>query len=82
LNIGDFTVFNLLLSYTLPTPQLPLVKHVKFDLNIQNLFDRHYFSYYYSQIPPSPNCYYCAPAYENGLPGEPFGVNFTMTARF
>jgi iron complex outermembrane receptor protein len=75
-----FTVYNLLLSYTLPTPTLP-TKNVKFDLNIQNLFDEKYWQYYYSQIPPVNGEYYGS-AYEDGLPGEPFSVTFTVTAKF
>ena len=75
-----FAVFNLLMSYTLPTPGLP-TKHLKFDLNIQNLFDQRYYQYYYSQIPPINGEYYCC-AYEDGLPGEPFSATFSVTARF
>ena len=78
--LSDFTIFNLLLSYTLPTPGLPL-KHVKFDLNLQNLFDRRYYQYYYSQIPETNGTYTTAP-YQDALPGEPFAVTFTTTARF
>jgi len=76
-----FTVYNLLLSYTLPTPTLPVVKHVRFDLNLQNLFDERYWQYYYSQIPPV-NGEYLGGAYQDGLPGEPFSATFTVTARF
>lgn len=75
-----FTVFNLLLSYTLPTPGLPL-KNVKFDLNLQNLFNQHYWQYYYSQIPPVNGNYY-GNAYQDGLPGEPFSATFSVSARF
>ena len=75
-----FTVYNLLLSYTLPTPTLPL-KNVKFDLNIQNLFNERYWQYYYSQIPPVNGNYY-GNAYEDGLPGPPLSVTFDITARF
>jgi iron complex outermembrane receptor protein len=78
--LSAFTVYNLLLSYTLPTPSLPL-KNLKFDLNLQNLFDERYWQYYYSQIPPVNGNYY-GNAYEDGLPGEPFSVTFSVTARF
>jgi len=76
-----FTVYNLLLSYTMPTPSLPMLKNVKFDLNLQNLFNERYWQYYYSQIPPV-NGEYLGNAYEDGLPGEPFSATFTVTARF
>jgi iron complex outermembrane receptor protein len=94
--ISPFTVFNLDANYTLPTPQLPVLKHVVFDLNIQNLFDQRYFQYFYKQISPN-NCgtiksgpfiglpannYSCTPSYSDAIPGEPFAVTFTVTARF
>ncbi len=79
--LPEFAVFNLLLDYTLPTPQLAVVKHVKFELNVQNLFDERYWQYYYSQIAPTNGNYVSAP-YLDGLPGMPFSVTFTMTARF
>jgi len=83
-NLNDqlhaFTVYNLLLSYTLPTPILP-TKNLRFDLNLQNLFNERYWQYYYSQIPPV-NGLYLGNSYEDGLPGEPFSVTFTVTARF
>jgi iron complex outermembrane receptor protein len=79
--LSAFAVFNLLLSYTMPTPELPMVKHVKFDLNIQNLFDQRYYQYFYSQITPVAGAY-VGNSFNNGLPGEPFAVTFTATARF
>jgi iron complex outermembrane receptor protein len=96
--LGAFAVFNLLLSYTTPTPELPMVKHLKFDLNIQNLFDQHYYQYFYNQVTPAScppttfsgtgggvlpqSAYSCVPSFNDGLPGEPFAVTFTVTARF
>ncbi len=79
--IPEFAVFNLLLDYTLPTPQLPKIKQVKFDLNIENLFDQRYWQSYYSQITPVAGTYTGA-SFNDGLPGEPFAVTFTVTARF
>jgi iron complex outermembrane receptor protein len=94
--ISPFVIFNLDASYTLPTPELPMLKHLKFDLNIMNLFNQHYFQYFYRQISPS-TCgnftsgpfkglpqsnYSCGSLFADGLPGEPFAVIFTMTARF
>ncbi len=85
--INPFVVFSLDASYKLPTPQLPVMKSVTFDLNIQNLFDEHYYQYYYKQISPS-NCpgslgpYGCTPEFADAIPGQPFSVFFTVTARF
>ena len=94
--ISPFAIFNLDISYVLPTPYLPALKKVTFDLNIQNLFDQHYFQYFYSQISPG-NCgtitsgplkgaaannYSCTPQFEDGIPGQPFSAFFTVTARF
>jgi iron complex outermembrane receptor protein len=92
--ISPFAVFNLDASYTLPTPTMPILKKVTFDLNIQNLFDNHYFQYFFKQISPSSsgcpiskndptgNIYGCTPQFADGIPGEPFSVFFTVTARF
>jgi iron complex outermembrane receptor protein len=65
---------------------------VKFDLNIQNLFNQHFFQYYYKQVSPSAcqatasnpvaSQYNCTPEFADGIPGEPFSVFFTVTARF
>jgi iron complex outermembrane receptor protein len=94
--IAPFVTFNLDMNYKLPTPQLPALKSVTFDLNIQNLFDQRYWQYYYKQIPPA-NCgtiksgpftglaannYSCTPQFADGIPGQPFSVFFTVTARF
>jgi len=94
--ISPFAIFNLDINYVLPTPQLPVLKKVTFDLNVQNLFDQRYFQYFYSQISPA-NCgtftsgpfnglaknnYSCTPQFQDGIPGQPFSVFFTVTARF
>ena len=94
--ISPFAVFDLDLNYTLPTPQLPVLKRVVFDLNIQNLFDQRYFQYFYRQISPTGcgtfksgpfvglgiNNYGCTPEFADAIPGQPFSVFFTVTARF
>jgi iron complex outermembrane receptor protein len=91
--ISPFAVFSLDASYSLPTPQLPVLKKVTFDLNIQNLFDEKYFQYFYKQISPAAKCpvtvnnptgsiYGCGPSFTDGIPGQPFTVFFTVTARF
>jgi iron complex outermembrane receptor protein len=94
--ISPFAVFNLDLNYTLPTPYLPVIKHVVFDLNIQNLFNQFYYQYFYKQVSPT-NCgtftsgpfnglpknnYSCGAQYADDIPGQPFSVFFTVTARF
>jgi len=90
--ISPNTIFNLDVSYTMPTPQLPLLKNVTFDLNVQNLFDTHYWQYYYKQVSPASckvtatnptgNNYGCTPVFADGIPGMPAGVFFTVKARF
>jgi iron complex outermembrane receptor protein len=94
--ISPFALFNLDATYTLPTPQLPLLKHIVFDANVQNIFNQKYFQYFYSQISPAEcgtftsgpfkglqrNNYSCTPSFQDGIPGQPFGVYFTVTARF
>jgi outer membrane protein OmpA-like peptidoglycan-associated protein len=100
--ISPFVLWNLDLNYTLPTPGIMFLKKVKFDLNIQNLFNHMYFQYFYHQISPA-NCsnagnngtvpsgiykgvpltnYSCTPEFADGIPGEPFSVIFTVSARF
>jgi iron complex outermembrane receptor protein len=94
--ISPFAIFNLDASYTLPTPYLPVLKKITFDANIQNLFDNRYFQYFYKQISPG-NCgtiksgpfaglpannYSCNPSFADAIPGQPFSVFFTVTARF
>jgi iron complex outermembrane receptor protein len=90
--ISPFAIFNLDLNYKLPTPHIPTVKYVLFDLNIQNLFNQSYFQYYYKQVSPASckvtasnptgNPYGCTPQFADGIPGQPFSVFFTVTARF
>jgi iron complex outermembrane receptor protein len=94
--INPFVVFGLDASYTLPTPYLPALKKITFDTNIVNLFDQRFFQYYYKQISPAAcgfftsgpfvglqkNNYSCTPEFADGIPGQPFSVFFTVTARF
>ncbi len=94
--ISPFVIFNLDWNYTMPTPSAPFLKNVKFDLNIQNLFNHFYYQYFYKQISPN-NCpafssgpfkglpqtnYGCTPSFADALPGEPFAATFTITAHF
>ena len=90
--ISPFAIFNLDMNYKLPTPQLPVMKSITFDLNIQNLFDQRFFQYFYKQVTPSSctvtatnptgNPYGCTPQFADAIPGQPFSVFFTVTARF
>jgi iron complex outermembrane receptor protein len=94
--ISPFAIFNLDATYTLPTPFLPIIKRVVFDANVQNIFNQRYFQYFYAQISPSScgtiksgplagaaaNNYSCSAEYADGIPGQPFGVYFSVTARF
>ncbi len=96
--IEPFVIFGLDARYQLPTPQLPAVKSVTFDLNAQNLFDKFYWQYFYRQISPAQcghfpvgsgpfgglprSSYSCTPQFADGIPGQPFSVFVTITARF
>ena len=90
--IKSFFVTNLDLSYTLPTPFLPALKRLKFDLNVQNLFNKFYYQYFYKQISPgscqatktnpTANPYGCSLDFADGIPGQPASVFFTVSARF
>jgi iron complex outermembrane receptor protein len=94
--IAPFTVFSLDLNYKLPMPEPGFVKSVTFDLNVQNLFDARYFQYFYKQVSPGScgtiksgpftgllaNNYACSPEFGDAIPGQPFSVFFTVTARF
>ncbi len=93
---NPFVVFNLDLNYKLPTPQLPVMKSITFDLNVANLFNEHFFQYFYKQIPPAScgtiksgpfaglaaNNYSCTPEFADGIPGQPLSLFLTVTARF
>jgi iron complex outermembrane receptor protein len=90
--LSPFAVFNLDLTYKLPTPWLRPLRDITFDLNVQNLFDERYYQYYYVQISPGPcpatpsnpvaSPFGCSPNFAQGVPGEPFSVFFTATAHF
>jgi iron complex outermembrane receptor protein len=94
--ISPFAIFNLDWNYTLPTPGMSFLKSLKFDLNVDNIFNHFYYQYFYKQISPS-NCgtfksgpfagnaisnYGCTPEFADALPGEPFAATFTVTAHF
>lgn len=89
---NPYWVTNLDLNYTLPTPTLPVLKTVNFDLNVQNLFNEHYAQYLFKQVSPSAcsatpsnpvaSQYNCTPSFADEIPGQPFSVFFTVTAHF
>ena len=94
--ISPFAIFNLDLNYKLPLRGIGPLKRLDFDLNVLNLFNNHYFQYYYSQLTPA-NCghfksgpfkgqqisnYGCSPAFDDGLPGQPASITFTVGAAF
>ncbi len=94
--ISPFAIFNVDASYVMPTPNAPFLQNVKFDLNIQNLFNHFYYQYFYKQVSPT-NCgnftsgpfkglpvsnYSCGGQFPDALPGEPFAVTFTVSAHF
>lgn len=91
-SLAAFTTFSVDMAYTLPTPAWHPLKQLKFDLNVQNLFDQRYYQYYYVQISPGPcpatpanpvaSPFGCSPEFAQGVPGEPFAVFLSMTARF
>jgi iron complex outermembrane receptor protein len=60
--ISPYVVFNLDLNYMLPVSGLGPVKRLTFDLNGQNIFNTHYFQYFFSQFQPT----LCAP-FTSGL---------------
>ncbi len=90
--IKPYFITNIDFNYTMPTPYLPMVKRVKFDLNIQNLFNRFYYQYFYKQVSPGAcsqtvqnpvaSNYGCSVNFADGIPGQPFSVFFTVSARF
>ena len=97
--ISPFAIFNLDLNYKLPVRNAGPLKTVSFDLNVLNIFNTHYFQYFYRQVSPAAcgtfpstakpgfagqavNNYTCTPQFQDGLPGEPAAITFTVTARF
>ena len=51
--ISPFVIFNLDANYRLPVKNAGPLKTLSFDLNVLNLFDNHYFQYFYRQITPA-----------------------------
>jgi len=95
--INPYVLFNLDLNYVLPVSGLGPVKRITFDLNGLNIFNTHYFQYFFSQYQPTPCGNFtsgpfkglpksayggCTPAFNDGSPNEPAAVTFTVSARF
>jgi len=63
---------------------------------VQNMFDQHYYAYYYKQISPNAcgnftsgpfkgqpiSDYGCTPEFADALSGEPASVTVTISAKF
>jgi iron complex outermembrane recepter protein len=94
--ISPFAIFNLDLNYKIPVRNAGPLQRLDFDLNVLNIFNTHYFQYFYNQISPS-SCgkftsgrfagqqisnYGCTPSFDDALPGEPAAITFTVSARF
>ncbi len=94
--ISPFAIFNLDLSYKMPIRAAGPMKSLDFDLNVLNIFNQGYFQYFYNQVSPA-SCgnfksgpfkgqaitnYGCSPAFNDGLPGEPASITFTVRAHF
>ena len=94
--INPYVLFSLDATYTMPTPGLRYVRELKFNLNVQNMFDQHYYAYYYKQISPNAcgnftsgpfkgqpiSDYGCTPEFADALSGEPASVTVTISAKF
>lgn len=94
--IAPFAIFNLDVNYKLPVRNAGPLQRLDFDLNVLNIFNTHYFQYFYNQISPA-SCgnftsgkfkgqpisnYGCTPSFDDALPGEPAAITFTIAARF
>ncbi len=94
--ISPFAIFNLDLNYKMPIRAAGPLQTLSFDLNVQNIFNQGYFQYFYNQVSPAScgnftsgpfkgkpiSSYGCSPLFNDGLPGEPASVTFTVRAHF
>ncbi|WP_419729738.1 TonB-dependent receptor [Lichenicola sp.] len=78
--LGAFATFNLDAKYRLPIRH-SFVKNLLFDLNIQNIFDKHYYTYLYGQFDDTAGAFH-SPFYYTAYPGMPLAASFQVTARF
>ena len=71
-----------MVDYTYPI-HYAYVKQVKFEVNAQNIFNTHFFGYFYNQYSPFEGSYAASgPAFNDGLVGPPASVTLTTTVRF
>ena len=77
-----YTTFNLLATYDLPIHR-GTVKDVTFALNVQNLFNLHYYQYYFQQV-GDPLGYFVFNSYDypSAVPGIPVNITFDVAAKF
>ena len=81
-SIRPYWIVNAVIDYTYPV-HYAYVKQVKFELNAQNIFNTHFFGYYYNQYAPLEGSYGdSGNAFNDGLVGPPASVQFTTTVRF
>ncbi len=95
--LEPYVVFNLDLNYEMPVGWAAnYLKKLDFDVNILNLFNKRYYQYLYKQITPTAAGTFPAgsqfagqaigayngASFQDGLPGEPFAITFTMKAHF
>lgn len=81
-SIRPYWIVNAVIDYTYPV-HYAYVKQVKFELNAQNIFNTHFFGYYYNQYAPLEGSYGdSGNAFNDGLVGPPASVTLTTTVRF
>ncbi len=78
--LSAYAIFNLGVHYSLPVERLP-IKKIDFQFNVQNLFNQHYYAYYYNQYVSYAGVYGGAP-YSSAVPGAPTVVVLDVSARF
>jgi len=76
-------VFNVLLTYKMKV-NYGALKQLDFSINAQNIFNEHYYNYYYSQLLPQGGQYGRPgePAVASALVGPPASVMFDVSAKF
>ncbi len=80
--IPAYTTFNLLATYDLPIHH-SYIKDVSFALNGQNIFNLHYYQYFFQEV-GAPLGYFIFDSsnFANAVPGIPVNVTFDVAAKF